>query len=60
LGDEFFALLRTGAPSHLEIETCTFDVLPSELRAADIVESISREFDWVLTRAGVTHPAPAA
>jgi len=33
---------------HLEIETYTFGVLPDELRAADVTESIRKEFEWVL------------
>jgi len=36
-----------GLSSHLEIETYTWDVLPSELKA-DLGESIRREYGWVL------------
>lgn len=46
---EFFALLRE-ATNHLEIETYTFDVLPAELRAGGVVQSIAGEFRWVLER----------
>jgi hypothetical protein len=35
--------------SHLEIETYTWDVLPSTLKI-DLLESIGREYDWVLGR----------
>ena len=47
LTPEFFALLKKGATSHVEIETYTFDVLPPELRPPDVVKSIAREFQWV-------------
>ena len=43
-------MLRTGATTHLEIETYTWDVLPSGLKL-DLLESIAREYEWVL-RAG--------
>ena len=48
--DEFVAAVRAGATEHLEIETYTFDVLPDELRAAGLTESIAREYEWVLQR----------
>lgn len=38
---------------HLEIETYTWDVLPSDLKI-DLLESIGREYDWVLAH---LHPA---
>ena len=47
LTPEFFALLKKGATSHVEIETYTFDVLPAEIRPPDVVKSIAREFQWV-------------
>lgn len=40
------------ATNCLEIETYTFDVLPAELRACDVVESIRREYAWVLAKKG--------
>ncbi|MBX9256979.1 metabolite traffic protein EboE [Desmonostoc muscorum CCALA 125] len=41
-------LLQTNnACSHLEIETYTWDVLPSEMKI-DLLTSIQREYDWVL------------
>lgn len=33
--------------AHLEVETYTWDVLPSRYRQADLVTSIAREIDWV-------------
>ena len=39
--------LATGATHHLEIETYTWDVLPEGLKL-DLLESIGREYDWVL------------
>lgn len=40
-------VLRTGATRHLEIETYTWDVLPGSLKV-DLLESIVREYEWVL------------
>ncbi len=34
--------------THLEVETYTWDVLPSEFRAAGVDEDIARELAWVL------------
>jgi sugar phosphate isomerase/epimerase len=42
---EFLPLLPDHIP--LEVETYTFEVLPAELRAASVVESIVREIEWV-------------
>jgi hypothetical protein len=42
-------LLRNGATHHLEIETYTWDVLPSGLKM-ELLESIAREYEWVLAR----------
>jgi sugar phosphate isomerase/epimerase len=39
--------LHTRATNHLEIETYTWDVLPADLKM-DLLESIAREYDWVL------------
>ena len=50
LTPEFFHELRSGACSHLEIETYTFDVLPEQFNPGDVVKSIAREFSWVLSR----------
>ena len=55
--------LRTGATTHLEIETYTWDVLPAGLKL-DLPESIAREYEWVLdaisTRAASAgHPPPS-
>lgn len=50
--NNFVKRLRGGGCEHLEIETYTFDVLPAELRAHSIVESIAREYAWALDRLG--------
>jgi hypothetical protein len=42
----FKTALAAGIP-HLEIETYTFDVLPPELRAVSVTDSIAREFGAV-------------
>jgi hypothetical protein len=52
LTPEFFHELRTGVCSHLEIETYTYDVLPSEYHPGDVVKSISREYAWTLQHLG--------
>lgn len=45
-------LLQTNnACSHLEIETYTWDVLPSEMKI-DLLTSIQREYEWVLKEFG--------
>jgi sugar phosphate isomerase/epimerase len=53
--DEAFWRLLTDPAEHpteqLEIETYTFEVLPDELRADDVAQSIQREYQWVLARA---------
>lgn len=36
------------ASRNLEIETYTFDVLPADLRPADVTDSIANEYRWVL------------
>jgi hypothetical protein len=38
---------QTPLSTHLEIETYTWDVLPSHLKTGDIVDYVSREIDWV-------------
>jgi sugar phosphate isomerase/epimerase len=50
LSPAFFARLKLGATEHLEIETYTFGVLPEAQRAIGAVESLAREFQWVLAR----------
>jgi hypothetical protein len=49
--------LATGATRHLEIETYTWDVLPGGLKL-DLLESIGREYDWVLKTCGALEPPP--
>jgi len=41
---------RHGIAAHLEVETYTWDVLPSELRDVPSSVAIARELDWVLER----------
>lgn len=50
LSRNFFARLKLGATEHAEIETYTFTVLPAALRADTVVESLAREYAWVLER----------
>jgi hypothetical protein len=40
------ALLRSVRATHFEVETYTWNVLPSPLRGADLVEDIARELTW--------------
>lgn len=51
--DEFWAMLRRGVTSHIEIETYTFGVLPKDLQLVDVNQSITREFEWVLQKLAV-------
>lgn len=34
--------------THLEMETYTWEVLPEEMRSADVVEQLVKEYDWTL------------
>jgi hypothetical protein len=43
---------RSPISPHLEVETYTFEVLPEELRRADVAEAVARELDWVNHRLG--------
>ncbi len=45
----FRAAMRAGV-DHFEIETYTFGVLPPELQAGGIVDSVAAEYRWVLAR----------
>ncbi len=43
--------------SHLEMETYTWEVLPAELRATNVVDQLVREYEWTLaelSRRGLT------
>jgi hypothetical protein len=42
--------------THLEIETYTWDVLPTHLKTGDITDYVVRELEWVLGRLGVLTP----
>jgi hypothetical protein len=48
--------LREPFTSHLEIETYTWDVLPAELKLG-LVDSIEREYRWVLDKICVKQPS---
>ena len=48
----FFDLVKKGITDHLEIETYTFTVLPEALRSGGIVDSIAREYAWVMEKVG--------
>jgi hypothetical protein len=39
-----------GLCSHLEMETYTWEVLPPELKAADVVDQLAAEYQWTLTQ----------
>lgn len=54
LDADFFEALEASSATHLEIETYTYDVLPAELRASDVAESIAREYEWLLPRLSST------
>lgn len=49
LSPEFFAhVVQRAYP--LEIETYTFDVLPPEIKSANIIDSLVMEHEWVMAR----------
>ena len=48
----FFDRVRKGATGQLEIETYTFSVLPEGLCRQGVVESIAKEYEWVMKRVG--------
>jgi len=49
--DRDFLHKLNGEPSlHLEIETYTWSVLPEEIRLPSVVESVAREYRWMLER----------
>lgn len=54
LTPEFFKLLQNEKSLHLEIETYTYDVLPESIRPATLVESVRKEYEWVLERFDAT------
>ena len=39
-----------GLCSHLEMETYTWDVLPAELKAAEVTDQLVAEYEWTLAR----------
>jgi hypothetical protein len=40
---------RGDVTSHVEIETYTWEGLPPEARPETLVESLAREYEWVLS-----------
>jgi hypothetical protein len=36
--------------AHLEMETYTWEVLPPELKAGNVVEQLAAEYEWTLAR----------
>ena len=50
LDADFFKELLKGRTQHLEIETYTFDVLPGFLRESGVIESVTEEYKWVLSK----------
>ena len=51
VADAIRLLIGSGATRHLEIETYTWDVLPAGLKLP-LLESIAREYQWVLAQCG--------
>jgi sugar phosphate isomerase/epimerase len=49
-------VLATELSSHLEVETYTFDVLPSEFRDRPVTEAIAAELAWVSTALSERRP----
>ena len=53
------AALRDRFTRHLEIETYTWDVLPQALKTG-MLDSITREFEWVIGEVAAMQPRPVA
>jgi sugar phosphate isomerase/epimerase len=47
---EFWDLLRSGACSHLEVETYSFGMMPEAVRPPDVVQSLALELQWVMDK----------
>ena len=43
-------LLKNAGATEWEVETYTWDVMPSELRIGDLVDSISKELEWAASQ----------
>jgi sugar phosphate isomerase/epimerase len=56
VADVLRQVIETGATTHLEIETYTWDVLPPDLKM-DSLESIAREYEWVLRTCAAFPPS---
>lgn len=50
LDPAFWSALARSRVSHWEIETYTFNVLPSDFQAGGVEASVGREYDWVLAK----------
>jgi sugar phosphate isomerase/epimerase len=57
LAPRFVQRVASGATEHLEIETYTYGVLPADLAAGDLAESIAREYRWVLSHLPCVPPS---
>jgi hypothetical protein len=47
---------ETPLSDHIEIETYTWDVLPAHLKSGDIVDSVTREVQWLRERVSARRP----
>jgi len=50
LGTMDLLAANPGCCNHLEMETYTWEVLPSELKDRDVVDQLAAEYDWTLTQ----------
>ncbi|MBF0432652.1 MAG: metabolite traffic protein EboE [Fibrobacteria bacterium] len=50
LTSDFFKQAISCGANHFEIETYTFDVLPENLRVIGVVESVVKEYEWVMDK----------
>lgn len=49
-----------GSCRHFEMETYTWDVLPADLKARNVVDQLAAEYDWTLARLADRGVKPAA
>ena len=50
LGTLDFLAQNPGVCTHLEMETCTWEVLPQELNCRNVVDQLAAEYAWTLAR----------
>jgi len=50
LSPAFIRRLKNGHSAHLEIETYTFNIMPSGMKSMNVVDGVAAEYQWFLER----------